>query len=396
MGLLRFLLAFLVVYGHCGSPFGGVGFSAQNAVQAFYMISGFYMTLVLREKYAGEGPAGIKSFYLNRWFRLYPSYLAVLGLTLLFCVIGSLEPSLAPPPLTYTRRWLESGLVEWEKIVVMAASQLSMLGLDIFNLVTLSDTGNVVLTSGATTDKYPLWRLLLVPQAWSLSIELYFYLLAPFIVTRSLRVVLYVAMASYAARLLVWACGGYHLDPWSYRFFPSELLFFLAGTVGYHVYARSAEFVALETGGKGRKAGFNLLLTGMLASSVWLGRMGSEPFALKSIIPLVFTIAVFLAVPALFRQTRTNRWDRLIGELSYPIYISHILIIWVVGHGNYHVGKAGFLTVSILTIALSYALYRWIDLPMDSFRHRNLSPSKVAQASHFTDAKRADFPASRI
>lgn len=394
MGLLRFLLAFLVVYGHCGSPYGGVGFSAQNAVQAFYMISGFYMTLVLREKYAGEGPAGIKSFYLNRWFRLYPSYMVVLALTLLFCAIGIVFPSLAPPPVAYARSWLESGLLHWDKILPAAASQLSLIGLDVFNLVTLSDAGNVVVTAGATADKYPLWRLMLVPQAWSLSIELYFYLLAPYIVTRSLKVVVGVALASFAARLLVWGYWGYHLDPWSYRFFPSELLFFLAGAVGYHVYARSADFRALEAGGRAGTAGLYVLFASMLASSVWLAHSG-EPHSWKSILPLAFTIAVFFAIPALFRQTRKSTLDRMIGELSYPIYISHILVIWVIGHGNYHIGKVGFFEVAAITIALSYALYRWVDLPMDSFRHHNLSPSKVAKESRLGDAKGAVLPATR-
>src|SRR5436305_1339998 len=119
MGLLRFLLAFVVVYGHCGSPFGGIGIGAQNAVQAFYMISGFYMTLVLREKYAGEGPAGIKSFYLNRWFRLYPSYFVVLALTMVFCAIGSAEPAFQPAPVAYLNSWIDGGLVGFRTLLAL-------------------------------------------------------------------------------------------------------------------------------------------------------------------------------------------------------------------------------------------------------------------------------------
>lgn len=390
MGLLRFFLAFLVVYGHCGSPFGGTGLGAQNAVQAFYLISGFYMTLVLREKYGTEGRAGIQSFYLNRWLRLYPAYLAVLAGTLLFCLVSDLSGAASPPPEAYLAAWLENGLLDWKKVGALVASQFSMVGLDVFNLVTLTDQGAIVATAGASVDKYPLWRLLLVPQAWSLSIELYFYLLAPFLVTRGLRTVLWVGAASFLVRLVMWRAGGFYLDPWSYRFFPSELLFFLAGAIGYHVYARSTEFQALRLAGKlALYAGTGTLL----AFSVWLGHLG-QPQGLKSLLPPAFTVAVFVAIPALFRHTRQSGWDRLIGELSYPIYISHILVIWIVGGGNYRVGKAGFLLVSLLTIALSYTLYRWIDLPMDRFRHRTLSPSLVAEHAH--PGRAGALPAARI
>jgi peptidoglycan/LPS O-acetylase OafA/YrhL len=114
----------------------------------------------------------------------------------------------------------------------------------------------------------------------------------------------------------------------------------------------------------------------MIGISVWLARIG-QPLSVRSLIPPAFTLAVFAAIPILFRQTRAFNADRLIGELSYPVYISHILIIWLVGQGNYHTGKAGFLLVSALTIALSYALYRWIDVPIDTYRHRKLSPLLV-------------------
>lgn len=388
MGLLRFLLAFLVVYGHCGAPYGGIGLSAQHAVQAFYMISGFYMTLVLQEKYGTQGPAGIKSFYLNRWLRLYPTYLAVVALTLLLCVAANGLGDWEPPPEAYFRSWLAEGIFEWPHLGALAVSQLTMIGLDAFNLVTLSDQGTLALTTGATVDKYPLWRLLLVPQAWSLSIELYFYAIAPFIVTRGLKAVLYLAIASYGARLLMWSAGGYYLDPWSYRFFPSELMFFLAGAIAYHAYARSPDFRALVGG---RKFGLYLLMTTMVASSVWLARWG-QPFSAKALLPPLFTVAVFLAIPALFRRTRNFSADRLIGELSYPIYISHILIVWIVGQGNYHTGSAGFILVSALTIAVSYALYRWIDVPIDNYRHRKLSPARLGERDGRVAVRRAAVP----
>ena len=76
MGTLRFLLALSVAYGHLTKlpsfP------SSDVAVQSFFVISGFYMALVLNEKY------GLGSYWLfisNRLLRLWPAYAAVLILS---------------------------------------------------------------------------------------------------------------------------------------------------------------------------------------------------------------------------------------------------------------------------------------------------------------------------
>jgi peptidoglycan/LPS O-acetylase OafA/YrhL len=77
MGLIRVLLALAVVDFHAvrfaSAPHflnlpwvnGGV------AVQSFFVISGFYMALILSGKYAGRG---VFVFYRARFLRLYPAY----------------------------------------------------------------------------------------------------------------------------------------------------------------------------------------------------------------------------------------------------------------------------------------------------------------------------------
>jgi len=60
MGLLRLILAISVVLAHTSYIFGFGLVGGQAAVQAFYIISGFYMALVLNEKYIGEN----RSYYL--------------------------------------------------------------------------------------------------------------------------------------------------------------------------------------------------------------------------------------------------------------------------------------------------------------------------------------------
>lgn len=72
MGLIRLLLAISVIQAHTSSF---LGYSIANglvAVQVFYIFSGFYMFMILTEKYTS-----IKSFYKSRFLRIFPTYLII-------------------------------------------------------------------------------------------------------------------------------------------------------------------------------------------------------------------------------------------------------------------------------------------------------------------------------
>jgi peptidoglycan/LPS O-acetylase OafA/YrhL len=73
MGCMRFLLAIAVVTEHIGPS--AVSFAlipGPLAVEVFFAISGFYMSLILTGKYHDR-----TTFYVNRFLRLYPTYLIV-------------------------------------------------------------------------------------------------------------------------------------------------------------------------------------------------------------------------------------------------------------------------------------------------------------------------------
>ena len=83
MGVLRLILAISVVLAHAGSLFGFSLIGGQLAVQAFYIISGFYMSLILNEKYIKKNSYWL--FISNRLLRLYPIYGIILILTVTLC-----------------------------------------------------------------------------------------------------------------------------------------------------------------------------------------------------------------------------------------------------------------------------------------------------------------------
>ncbi len=83
MGLLRLFLAVSVVVAHT-SLFLGTNFfvAGSIAVEAFFIISGFYMSLILNEKYVGEN--SYRLFITNRLLKLYPIYWVVLLVSIIF------------------------------------------------------------------------------------------------------------------------------------------------------------------------------------------------------------------------------------------------------------------------------------------------------------------------
>src|SRR5690606_11320980 len=74
-----------------------------------------------------------------------------------------------------------------------------------------------------------------IPQAWTISIEMMFYFIAPFIVRRKTAVIIVLFLLTAGLNIIL-QVSGFDYDPWTYRFFPAELLYFLAGVLGYKIW----------------------------------------------------------------------------------------------------------------------------------------------------------------
>ena len=74
-------------------------------------------------------------------------------------------------------------------------------------------------------------------------------------------------------------------------------------------------------------------------------------------------------VPLLFASTRSNRRDRLIGELSYPYYLIHfhvVIAVEAVLHENYN--SLFGPTCAGITLVLAYAFYHLVEVKSERFR----------------------------
>ena len=75
----------------------------------------------------------------------------------------------------------------------------------------------------------------------------------------------------------------------------------------------------------------------------------------------ILIVLFLILLPWLFNFQKENKWDSKIGELSYPIYICHMLIVMVAGYllkqvNNSHETFEGSILIITLTILFSILL----------------------------------------
>jgi peptidoglycan/LPS O-acetylase OafA/YrhL len=202
---------------------------------------------------------------------------------------------------------------------------------------------------------------------------------APFIVRRSVATMAFVLLASLILRLTLQFAFGLSGDPWSYRFFPSELAVFLLGAVGYRVHK------SFDSGFDRAAFGLLALLAVCVAAALLINRW----HGLARVASVGALLIVFLAIPVLFRTTRDSKLDRYLGELSYPIYIGHLWVIWLIGMGlTFDSGFLHLAVVTVLTVLFAVALYAFVDRPVDSRRQRRFGAESKAPATHLAPGHR--------
>jgi peptidoglycan/LPS O-acetylase OafA/YrhL len=338
----------------------------RQAVQVFYVISGFYMAMVLSTRYSAA-----RAFYASRFLRIFPPYGIALAATLLASAAGGLLFGqwlmLAPWAAHPLARNGGAGLA------LVALSNLTLFGQDWVMFLSHEAGARLRFTANFWDDSHPLWHYLLVPQAWTVGLELTFYALAPFLNRLRGRWLALLALATFAARALVaWRAGLSH-DPWNYRFFPFELGLFLFGMLGYRLYARVG---APRASSRWRCRSLPSYLAGsaILLALLW-AHLRLVALSQRLLGPEAGVIATYplwiVGVPLLFFAFGAQRHDRVLGELSYPIYLLHFLVLTLVALAFRHLGlPCGVTAASALAcLLLAAAMYRAVVVPLDRRRH---------------------------
>ena len=318
--------------------------SGALAVQGFFIVSGFYMALVLKTKYRAIG-----LFYSNRLARLLPAYFVMLAISAVLLFAFKVSG-------TSTQQIFTLAYGHPTTAALLIVENLGLLGQDLLYWFRLAPDGALAFdpTGAPATDASPVaWQALLVPQSWSLSLELMFYALAPYLARLSWRWLAALAAASIALRL-----AGYLLPLdyglWQGRFFPTSLFLFLLGMLAHRALPLAASLpksIGLALG------------AAILALVIFLPAAPLNP----EIARWLAYFAIAATIPFIFHASKDIALDRWIGDLSYPIYLGHLAVIgWILTFDTPHPVWAAIIG----TLALSIFLLLAIDRPVDRWRHR--------------------------
>lgn len=367
MGVIRFVLAMLVVYYHArGSTHIGLPLpSGRTAVQLFYVISGFYMALILNEKY--KTPDMNSTFYSNRLFRLWPPMMVIAALVvfqffltrevLLIGWQGSLDGY-----MEYIR-----GLDYWF-IVYLIFTNFFIVGQEWVWFFRVDPVLGATYCPSQTCPGLNGASFLFNHVTFTVAIEAVFYLISPFLLRRSVRWAAALCAVGFAWHVFVYVAG---LDRamWSYFFVGSAAFFYFLGACMYHVYAWLSRLPPTSPH-------HALLARVELPAYLLALALGTAAF---SYVPgHNYSLAVLLAliIPLLFRRTKANGVDRQIGELSFGIYLTHYPIMLLLGKA--FAGPTVVVLTAILATAAAALLYAVVERPIDQWRQRRVRVSAAA------------------
>ncbi|RBP48121.1 peptidoglycan/LPS O-acetylase OafA/YrhL [Roseimicrobium gellanilyticum] len=369
MGHFRLLLALLVVVAHTVPPKGLTVIHGEVAVRLFFAVSGFYMAMILAEKYREGLPGRLWLFYSNRALRIFPLlWVALLVEVVLGFILLSSDSLPSGHWLADLRRLSQEG--HWGLLSAYAGTQLSGFGVDSFFLFSLSPDLVPSLYTGKVEGFIRGWRPLPLAHAWSISCELCFYLAAPLLTrlrTWGLALVLLgsmllvVALPKLTSPSFATVAGSF--------WFPMQFGYFVLGILSYRLY-RGVQNFSPSAGWTFVQIG---IVTALGLSIAFYTLIASVSHTLSQV--LLYGLAA-LAIPSLFQWSARSKWDRAVGELSYPVYLLHItvktalLAPWTKSLFGTSIQNSFvfMLTTMAISCGMSWLVLRLIDLPINQWR----------------------------
>jgi peptidoglycan/LPS O-acetylase OafA/YrhL len=243
-------------------------------------------------------------------------------------------------------------------------SNLTLFGLDQIYFV---EDYNSHISTKILGSAQPAADLVVVPVAWSISIELLFYAIVPFLVKLKSKHISSIIILSLSAKYLFLDLSRFQ-DPWTYRFAPFELSFFLIGML---ISRFRRKYMHLQRESK------LLSITWTITAISWY--LFSVHYADHLILSreLVILSGCLLILSGVMIVSN-SRVLRKLGDLSYPIYLSHLLvssiIISILERASLSMEANWFLTLMV-TFVFSYLLL-FITTPVEKVR------SKIRLASY--------------
>ncbi|MFT4060514.1 MAG: acyltransferase [Legionella sp.] len=352
LGIIRFFLASCVILFHLTAKIPVLG---NFAVNFFYVISGYLITLILNKTYYFD----FKRFFLNRFLRLYPVYF-------FFLIFGSTIIFLAPATKQFHQSWtsvFQPGDV-WGNLFIFPWAFLSDHA--VFNPFALF------------TNNYPGdfdgTRFRIITSSWSVAVELICYALLWFYTARGWR----------QSVIAIVVAGIYHLyalklfTTLEIIYFPflAAMLPFSIGTFGFFAVEFLKEKGYLLSFSEITQISLCFIAIGLFLLN-WYVYCLIQParghlffYYLNNVIAIV--IVILFANSTL--TGKIAHWAKWLGDLSYPMFLCQYFagyFAWlIVGSGFAPRGWNIFFIGYPIAIVLAFISVVLIDKKLYVLRNR--------------------------
>ena len=333
--------------------FASIGYAA---VSMFFVLSGFVLTYTY-----GDGAIKIGSFWRARLARLYPVYLLSLLITGPFFFYGVLRTQ--DPYLGHFKTHLTSTAI-LVLTMLQAWSPLAALG----------------------------WN----GVGWAVSVEIFFYLVFPFLLVRLARssnnTLAGVAFSGWAVIIALDVVYTVLQPDHVYPSADTDFLFWLS-LVKFHPVMRLPEFIigvacglGFRRGGVSPKSATAMVLAGTAGTLLLAAFSPYIPYPLLHtglFAPGFAAIIYGLALRPGWASFLERRWLVLLGESSYCFYLLHVMIVGVVLYaGLQAMGKPTplrWIGSAMAATIVGLLVYRFVEEP--ARRRLRGKPSTAPTAS---------------
>lgn len=317
IGFLKFLLSLLVISSHLNIYPQIPRFSWFNqgifAVIGFYLLSGYFTSLILEQKYKFNKKYNFKlskHFILDKFKKIAPLYYLFAFLTFLFLIISKYQ----------------TFIFSWQALI----SNLLIVPLNLFQILKLNLFEEVYYDG-------------IIPAAWYLGTLFQYYLIAPFLYKYKK-----VKIAAYILSLTIFLFAVFNQIPsifYGLKFLGGGLLFFFLGDLIYQIQNYSSNlrkkiFIALIY------IPFFLLTIFLYFTKTLFQNDINGPifFGFLILFPIIFFLTNKLP--------KESKLDSLLSQLSFTIYLNHILVFWFfdsVGIYKQYIFSNSFVKMALVT-----------------------------------------------
>ena len=293
-----------------------------------------------------------KFFWMSRFWRLYPIYFIVLLFTITYLSVTDfgIFKNLLYMPLSWS--------------FPLVFSNIFILGLDFTNFLTYETYEKLVFITNMPSsvilqDNLLIKHYVLIPTAWSISVEIMFYLLVPYLTKVKNNVLILLTCFLFLLKALFFIFVTYK-TPFYNQVFIFEFPLFFVGMlliryINLFERVKNNQFLIYTA------CVFAFFMT---FATPYLG----EIFHFKVLD--IFNLILFVGIlPIVFLITKDNKLDRYVGLYSYPIYLWHIILLEIVSKNFTSLGAKVIVFCGLL-FGLSFLSVHFIDEKINKFRHK--------------------------